>query len=140
MPTQTINDDTTVLSATPSQAIDSDTLLVHKFIDLVATVDLVKSEEEDFVGETEVTQTTPVAPTLLTATDLLLGDVVRLVWSGGGPFYNVYFKKTADVTFIKVNGTVLPGSQTQYDVGGLVRDTSYDFQVSSINGEGTETF
>ena len=140
MPTQTINDDTTVLSATPSQAIGSDTLLVRKFIDLSATLDLVKSEEEDFVGETEVTQTTPVAPVLLTATDLLLGDVVRLVWSGGGPFYNVFFKKTADVTFIKANGTVLPGSQTQYDVGGLVRDTSYDFQVSSINGEGTETF
>lgn len=140
MPTKTINSDTTVLDGQPSQTIDSDTLLVRKFIDLVSTLDLTKPAEEDFVGEVEVTQTTPVAPTLLTATDLLRGDVVRLVWSGGGPFYNVFFKKTADVTFIKINANPLPGSQTQYDVGGLVRDTSYDFQVTSINGAGVETF
>lgn len=140
MPTQTINSDSTVLSAQPSQTIGSDTLLVRKFIDLESSLDLVKPAEEDLVGEVEVTQTTPVAPVLLTATDLLKGDVVRLVWSGSGPFYNVFFKRTVDVTFIKVNANPLPGSQTQYDVGGLVRDTSYDFQVSAINGEGTETF
>ena len=123
------------------QTISSDSSIREKFFKTIeATTRVFFPTEEALIGEIIVTQTTPVAPTLLTATDLLTGDKVRLVWSGGGPFYNVYFKKTADVTFIKANANVLPGSQTQYDVGGLDLNVSYDFQVTSINGAGVETF
>lgn len=128
--------------ATVTQTIDADTLVDDGIFvkDFRFDLDFFIPSTKDFEENVEITQTVPVAPTLLTATDLLTGDQVRLVWSGGGPFYNVYFKKTADVTFIKVNQTPLPGSQTQYDVGALDRDVSYDFQVSSINGAGVETF
>lgn len=125
-----------------TQTIDSDVVIddgIDEF-DFEGIITPFKSSIDDREGNIIITQTTPVAPVLLTATDLLTGDKVRLVWSGGGPFYNVFFKKTADVTFIKANQAPLAGSQTQYDVGGLNRNTSYDFQVSSINGEGTETF
>lgn len=127
--------------ATTTQTIDSDTLVDDGIFvkDFRFDLDFFIPSTEDFEINVEVTQTIPVAPTLSTATDLLTGDKVRLVWTGGGPFYNVFFKKTADVTFIKANQTPLPGSQTQYDVGGLDRDVSYDFQVSSINGAGVET-
>lgn len=126
---------------TTTQIIDSDTLVDDGIFvkDFRFDLDFFIPSIEDFEGNVEITQTTPTAPTLLTATDLLTGDKVRLVWSGGGPFYNVFFKKTADATFIKANQTPLPGSQIQYDVGGLDRDVSYDFQVSSINGAGVET-
>ncbi len=128
--------------ATTTQTIDADTTIDDGIFvkDFCFDLDFFIPSIEDFEMNVEVTQTTPVAPTLSTATDLLTGDKVRLVWTGGGPFYNVYFKKTADVTFIKANQTPLPGSQTQYDVGGLDRDVSYDFQVTSINGAGDETF
>ena len=128
--------------AETTQTIDADTLIDDGIEekDFSFGLEFTKPSIEDFEHNVIVTQTIPVAPTLLTATDLLTGDKVRLVWSGGGPFYNVYFKKTADITFIKANANVLPGSQTQYDVGGLDRDVSYDFQVTSINGAGVETF
>ena len=103
-------------------------------------LEFTKSSIEDFEHNVIVTQTIPVAPVLVSATTLATGDQVRLVWTGSGPFYNVFFKKTTDITFIKANANVLPGSQTQYDVGGLERNVGYDFQVSSINGAGDETF
>ncbi len=139
--TQTIDSDSSV-AITQTQTIDSDVVIDDGIFekDFVFGLDFTKASEDDFENNVVITQTTPVAPTLLTATDLLTGDKVRLVWSGGGPFYNVYFKKTADITFVKVNANVLPGSDTQYDVGGLDRDVSYDFQVTSINGAGVETF
>ena len=139
--TQTIDSDSSV-AITQTQTIDSDVVVDDGIFekDFICGLDFTKASEDDFENNVVITQTTPVAPTLLTATDLLTGDKVRLVWSGGGPFYNVYFKKTADVTFIKVNANVLPGSNTQYDVGGLDRNVSYDFQVTSINGAGVETF
>ena len=125
--TQTINSDTTIDDG------------IEEF-DFEGTINPFKSTVDDNEGNVIVTQTTPVAPVLVSATTLATGDQVRLIWTGGGPFYNVFFKKTADVTFIKSNQTPLPGTQTQYDVGGLDRDTSYDFQVSSINGAGVEVF
>jgi len=123
------------------QTIESDAKVLSRFSfkDIEAKTQVFFPTVDDLIGEVISTQTTPVAPTLLTATDLLTGDKVRLVWTGGGPFYNVFFKKTADVTFIKANANVLPGSQTQYDIGGLDRNVSYDFQVGSINGAGVET-
>jgi len=127
---------------TTTQTVDSDTTVDDGIeeTDFISTILPFKLSTDDAEGTIISTQTIPVAPTLSTVTDLLTGDKVRLVWTGGGPFYNVFFKKTADVTFIKANQTPLPGSQTQYDVGGLERDVSYDFQVSSINGAGVETF
>jgi len=127
---------------TTTQTVDSDTTIDDGIeeLDFIGTITPFKSSIDDTEGNVTTTQTVPVAPTLSTATDLLTGDKVRLVWTGGGPFYNVFFKKTADITFIKANQSPLPGSQTQYDVGGLERDTSYDFQVSSVNGAGVETF
>jgi len=124
------------------QTIDADTSIITGIeeTDFEGIINPFKSSTEDEEGNVESVQTTPVAPTLVSATTLATGDQVRLIWTGGGPFYNTFFKKTADVTFIKANQTPLPGTQTQYDVGGLDRDTSYDFQVSSINGAGVETF
>lgn len=139
--TQIINADSAV-AVEVEQTIAADTLVDDGIEekDFSFGLEFTKASIEDLEENVIITQTIPVAPTLLTATDLLTGDKVRLVWSGGGPFYNVFFKKTADVTFLKANQTPLPGSQTQYDVGGLDRDVSYDFQVSSINGGGVETF
>lgn len=139
--TQTIDSDSAV-AVEVEQTIAADTLVDDGIFvkDFFFDLDYVIPSIEDLEGDVVITQTIPIAPVLLTATDLLTGDKVRLVWTGSGPFYNVFFKKTADVTFIKANQTPLAGSQTQYDVGGLVRDTSYDFQVSAINGAGIETF
>lgn len=124
------------------QTITADTLVDDGIeeTDFFGEVILDTPVTEDLEGNITTEQPTPVAPTLSSATDLKKGDVVRLVWSGGGPFYNVYFKKTADATFIKANFTRLPSSQTQYDIGGLQRDTLYDFQVSAVNGAGDEVF
>ena len=93
---------------------------------------------KDDLSAIKVTQTTPAAPTLLTATDLLVGDTVRVVWSGTGPFYNVYYRPTLAGPYVKANGFPLPGSPTQYDVGGLTVGVSYTFKIHGVNGAGTE--
>lgn len=98
-----------------------------------------KNSSTEKKAEIVVTQTAPTAPTLLTATDLKLGDSIRLVWSGGGPLYNVYYKKTSDSTFILAHPTPLAGATTQYDVGGLEVNVSYDFMLRGVNGLGTES-
>jgi len=86
-----------------------------------------------------VTQPTPTAPTLLTATDLGQGDVIRIVWSGGVPFFNVYYRLTSGGPFVLANGTPILNTITQYDVGGLELGTDYTFIVRGINGLGIES-
>ena len=90
-------------------------------------------------SEIVVTQTTPTAPTLLTATDLEIGDSVRITWTGGGPFYNVYYRLTSGGPFIAARTTPLPSGTTQYDVGGLDFGIDYTFMVRGVNGLGTES-
>ena len=100
-----------------------------KVKDLLAFLLVNKAESEDMEGDIIVTQTTPLAPTLLTATDLLTGDKIRLVWTGTGPFYNVYYKVTPAGPYILANGFPLGGASTQYDVGGLDVNVNYTFKI-----------
>jgi len=121
-----------------------------KFIDSISTIALrnvefighIISERAGIVDEEThiiVDQPLPTAPVIATATDLKYGDTIRLVWAGGGPFFNVYYKKTIDITYIRANGTPLPGATTQYDVGGLEVNVAYNFIVRGVNGAGTES-
>ena len=154
MPIQTVQSDTTVLelvgsqnipasstvlSSQPQKTIQSITTIALKIKDLFSTLLLNKSSVSDKNNTVQVTQTVPTAPVLLTAIDLLIGDSVRLVWSGTGPRYNVYYKPTAGGPFTLANATPLPGSQTQYDVGGLVVNVNYTFMVRGVNGAGVES-
>lgn len=124
---------------TLTETINSESSVTLRSVDFAA--ELVAERVGEVDEETEIIseQVTPTAPTLLTATDLKYGDKIRLVWSGGGPFYNVYYKKSVDAVYILSNATPLPGSSTQYDVGGLDVNVSYDFVVRGVNGVGTES-
>jgi len=138
--TQTITSDTDVV-VEQTQTLNSSTEIVSDIFhtDFLSTVLLEKESSTDKHGSVVVTQTIPSAPTLSSATDLKIGDSVRLVWTGSGPFYNVYYKITGSLdSFTKANGFPLPSSQTQYDVGGLVLGTDYTFMVRGVNGAGTE--
>jgi|GEM_PF-6760366 len=140
MPTQTIDSESTILEVQPSQTVGSSTIVSLKFLDLIGNVVAERVGAVDEEGNIEPEQTTPTAPTLLTATDLKLGDSVRLVWSGGGPFYNVYYKIAASIDpFTLANANPLSGSSTQYDVGGLTTGTLYTFMLRGVNGIGTES-
>lgn len=122
----------------PTQSISSDTEVwnLARSKDLVSKTVLTKPETSDKEGNILVTQTTPTAPTLLTAVDLGVGDKVRLTWSGSGPFYNIYFKPTLSGSFAKVNANPISGMT--YDVGGLDLGVDYSFKVRGVNGSGTE--
>jgi hypothetical protein len=100
---------------------------------------VIKSGTSDKISTDVVEQAVPTAPVLLSAIDLTLGDVIRLTWSGGGPFYNAYFKKSSDITFILANPDPLPNSSTQYDLGGLDIYIAYDFLLRGVNGQGDES-
>lgn len=124
---------------TLTETIASDSSVILRSMELEAFIVSERLAEEDIETEIIVEQPTPIAPTLLTATDLKYGDKIRLVWSGGGPKYNVYYKKSIDAVYILSNATPLSGTTTQYDVGGLEVNVSYDFIVRGVNGEETES-
>src|SRR3990167_9773875 len=86
-----------------------------------------------------VTQSAPTIPTAIFAVDQERGDVVRVTWTGGGVFYNVYYRLTSGGPFILANATPLASGTTQYDVGGLEFGTDYTFIVRGVNGLGTES-
>ncbi|MCE9584357.1 MAG: fibronectin type III domain-containing protein, partial [Planctomycetes bacterium] len=81
----------------------------------------------------------PAPPTGLAATP---GDTtVALTWSPnaetdlGG--YNVYYRATGATTWITANGT--PLALTSFTVTGLIDGTSYDFTVTALETEPTES-
>ena len=140
MPTsQTVDTDTTILTGTFTKTLPAKSTIALKSKEILSKIVLTKTATTDDDGEIIVTQTTPTAPTLLTATDLKLGDKIRVVWSGSGPFYNVYYKLITDIPFTKANANPLPSSQTQYDIGGLTTNADYTLMIRAVNGVGIES-
>jgi len=115
-------------------------IVVKNFVDIVASFTYTKRYDKDLLGEVDsIDDPVPAAPTTLTATDLGVGDSIKLDWTtSSASGYNVY-KRLGFGSFEKVNNVVLGPSELSYIVGGLTTGTDYSFLVRGVNGQGDES-
>ena len=84
-----------------------------------------------------VTQAPVYIPTILAATDMQKGDLIKVSWSADSNYgYNVY--KTAPSGRLKMNSEPVIG-EYEYLVGDLIENTAYTFVVVGVNAGGTES-
>ena len=136
---QTIASSVTILTAQPAETLAANMSIFPNVEtkDIAATFELTVDGVSDKGSTISVTQTIPAVPTLLTATDLKTGDKIRVTYTGSGPFYNIYYKKTIAGIFTKANAT--PTTALTYDIGGLDVGIDYTLMVRTVNGLGVES-
>ena len=133
--TQTILSDARV-AVTVTQTILSDAK-IKSYVDFECRFRSQKiGAIKDFDPQFIIVQPTAIVPTNLVGTDLEVGDAVYLSWDDVGNYgYNVY--KKVGMSWVKQNTEIV--TITNYTVGGLTTNVSYDFMVRGTNGADIES-